>query len=153
MRLLVSVSVLSLVTLACLPLARAEDEKAVAPLVGARIGDFTLPNAVTQAPWALASETRNARAVVVVFLGTECPVSNAFIPKLSAWAKKYGNDVTFVGINSNEQDDAATVAKHAKDFGITFPVLKDADAQIAAKFQVKRIPEAIVLDGQRLVRY
>jgi thiol-disulfide isomerase/thioredoxin len=153
MRLFVSVSILGLVTLASLPLARAEDEKPVAPLVGARIADFTLPHAATQTPWALAAETRNARAVVVLFLGTECPVSNAFIPKLNAWAKQYGNDVTFVGINSNEQDDAAVVAKHAKEFGIAFPVLKDAEAQIAAKFQVKRIPEAFVLDGQRLVRY
>ena len=54
-----------------------------------------------------------------------------------------------MGINPNEQDDAEAVAAHAKSFGLTYPVLKDADGKLAAKLNVQRIPEAFVLDGQR----
>ncbi len=97
---------------------------------------------------------RNARAVVVVFLGTECPVSNAYVPILAALHRLYSpKGVVFVGINSNQQDDATAVAKHSKEYALPFPVLKDDGATVADRFRAERVPEAFVLDGNRTVRY
>jgi mono/diheme cytochrome c family protein len=119
-----------------------------------QIPDFTLPWPAGGQHWSLAKETRDARAVVVLFLGTECPVSNAYIPVLTALHKKLSaRGVVFVGINSNRQDDAATVARHAREFAIPFPVLKDEGAAVADRFMAERIPEAFVLDGSLTVRY
>src|SRR5262249_40095072 len=74
-----------------------------APL-GTRVADFTLARPSDGQPWSLSKETRNARAVVVVFLGTECPVSNAYVPTLAALHREYApRGVVFVGVNSNLQ--------------------------------------------------
>jgi thiol-disulfide isomerase/thioredoxin len=124
-----------------------------APL-GTRIADFTLVNAQSEKPWSFGQETRDARAIVVLFLGTECPVSNAYAPKVNQLQQKYAKSgVVFLGINSNEQDELSAVAKHARSFELQFPVLKDDGTKIAERFNVQRIPEAFVLDGQRMVRY
>lgn len=130
------------------------DKSDVPAPVGTRIAEFTLNDAVSGKAWTLADQARDAKAVVVFFLGTECPVSNAYAPRLADLQKKYAEKgVVFVGINSNEQDDVAAVATHAKLFKLPFSVLKDDGFKMAEKFSVQRIPEAFVLDGQRFVRY
>jgi thiol-disulfide isomerase/thioredoxin len=124
------------------------------PILGTRLADWSLPRADTGKPWSLATDGRDAKAVVVAFLGTECPISNAYAPVLTELATEYAaKGVRFVGVYSNRQDDAAAVAKHAKEFSITFPVLKDEGAALADRFAAKRTPEVFVLDGTRTVRY
>jgi hypothetical protein len=124
-----------------------------APL-GTRVADFTLPRPSNGRPWTLAKETQNAKAVIVLFLGTECPVSNSYVPILVALHKQYApRGVVFVGVNSNLQDDGADVARHVREFAIPFAVLKDADLTVADRLQVRRLPEAFVLDGSLTVRY
>ena len=137
-----------------LPTIVAQDNTNLPAPLGTRIAEFTANDASTGKPWVLADVSREAKATVVFFMGTECPVNNAYAPRLSDLAARYKDKgVVFVGINSNDQDEVAAVAKHVKDFKITFPVLKDADQKLAEKFNVQRMPEAFVLDGQRFVRY
>jgi peroxiredoxin/mono/diheme cytochrome c family protein len=124
------------------------------PIVGVKLADWSLPRADTAKPWSVAVDGGNAKAVVVAFLGTECPISNAYALVLTALTKKYeAKGVRFVGVFSNSQDDAAAVAKHAKELNITFPVLRDEGALLADRFAAKRTPEVFVLDGTRTVRY
>jgi peroxiredoxin len=130
----------------------AADVPLPAPL-GTRVAEFTLPKS-DGGTWSLARRTRGARAVVVLFLGTECPVSNAYVPVLTALYEKYrGREVVFVAINSNVQDDAAEVARHAREYGVPFPVLKDKGTEVADHFRARRVPEAFVLDGNLTARY
>jgi peroxiredoxin len=137
-----------------LPTIIAQDNTNLPAPLGTRIAEFTASDVSTGKPWVLADVSREAKATVVFFMGTECPVNNAYAPRLSDLAARYKDKgVVFVGINSNDHDEVAAVAKHVKDFKITFPVLKDADQKLAEKFNVQRLPEAFVLDGQRFVRY
>src|ERR1700687_262065 len=104
----------------------SDREATAIPPIGTRIGDFSLPRAADGQKWSLAENGRNARAVVVLFLGTECPVSNSYAPTLAALHRVYSpKGVVFVGVNSNQQDDVAEVARHAKEYALPFPVLKD----------------------------
>jgi thiol-disulfide isomerase/thioredoxin len=94
------------------------------------------------------------QATVLVFLGTGCPVSNAYIPHLNEFAKKYEpQGVRFIGVNANAQDSAADVVKHAKDYAIGFPVLKDDAQRLADALGAQRVPEAVVIDAQQKIRY
>jgi mono/diheme cytochrome c family protein/peroxiredoxin len=123
-----------------------------APL-GIRVADWELPR--PDGPtWSLARDGRDARVVVVLFLGTQCPINNLYLPAVADLHKKYGpKGVLFVGINSNQQDDPAAVARHAREYGLPFVVLKDARAKVADRFAAARTPEAFVLDETRTVRY
>jgi thiol-disulfide isomerase/thioredoxin/mono/diheme cytochrome c family protein len=143
-----SIAFLALTALA--PLAFAADPPAP---VGTRVADFTLPDAATGKPWSLADHTREANATVLLFVGTGCPVNNAYLPKLGRWHERYSaKGVVFVAVNCHPADDMKAVAEHAKANGIPFPVLKD-DGKTAARLQVDRIPTAVVLDSGRTVRY
>ena len=124
-----------------------------APL-GLRLVDWALPRSSDGQSWSLADDGRNAKAVVVLFLGTECPINNLYLPTLAALHKKYSPQrVLFVGINSNTQDDPDAIARHAQRFGLPFVVLKDAGAKVADRFAADRTPVAFVLDETRTVRY
>jgi thiol-disulfide isomerase/thioredoxin len=135
-------------------LAAPDPGPAQAPPLGTRLADFTLTRPSDGRPWSLSKETQDARAVVVVFLGTGCPVSNAYVPTLAALHKEYApRGVVFVGVNSNRYDDGAAVARHARAFAVPFAVLKDADQVVANRLRAMRLPEAFVLDGSLTVRY
>src|SRR5580704_4692822 len=77
------------------------------------------------------TDFRDKKAVVVVFTGTECPVSNYYVLRLKELHGKYApKGVQFLAVNSNPQDSVEGVADHAKREGIPFPVLKDADQKV-----------------------
>ena len=114
---------------------------------------FSLPDARTGKPVALA-DFKDKKAVVVVFLGTQCPINNAYLPRLAELAKEYeGKGVQFLGVNSNRNDTPAAVAEHARKNEISFPVLKDSRNKVCDLLGAKRTPEVVVLDAQGNVKY
>ena len=117
-----------------------------------RIDDFTL-NDFLGAKRSL-SEWKNRPVMVVVFLGTECPLAKLYGRKLAELDRQFGDKgVQFLGVNSNRQDTLQEIAGYAKKHGIEFPLLKDAGTQVADQFGATRTPEAFVLDGDRTIRY
>lgn len=100
------------------------------------------------------ADFKNAKATVVVFLGTECPINNAYLPTLAELHKKYrGQNVQFFGINSNRHDTVERVAEHAKKNAVPIPVLKDDRHSAADGFKAERTPEAFVVDPAGKVVY
>ena len=100
------------------------------------------------------ADFNDARLVVVVFLGTECPLSKLYGPRLKQLAAEYaGRGVQFLGIDSNLQDTSVEIAAYASEYGISFPVLKDPQNKVADQFAAVRTPEAFLLDQQRVIRY
>jgi peroxiredoxin len=99
-------------------------------------------------------DLKDKKALVVVFLGAECPLSNLFLPVLADLHKEYeGKGIVFVGINANAQDGLERVATHARQHAIPFPVLKDVGNKVADQFGARRTPEAFVLDGTGKILY
>jgi peroxiredoxin len=123
-----------------------------APAPGATVADLTLKD-IHRRPRSLAS-FKDRKALVVVFVGTECPLANLYIPTLVELHKEYDpKGVQFVLINSNYGDGFVQVAAHAQERELPFPVLKDFDHRAADAFGAKRTPEAFVLDAGRVIRY
>src|SRR5262245_47205371 len=64
--------------------------------------------------WAL-EDCKDKKAFVVAFIGTQCPVNNAYMPTLVALEKAYADKgVQVVAVNSNEHDPVGAIAEHAK---------------------------------------
>jgi peroxiredoxin len=123
-----------------------------APL-GTRIVDFRLPTS-NGATWSLAAEGRQAKAVVAVFFGAECPVSRMYLRVVDDLRRELAaKETVVVGVFSNPQDDAAAVARLGREQELTLPLLIDGDRAVADRFRAERVPEAFVLDGNRVVRY
>jgi peroxiredoxin len=100
------------------------------------------------------ADLKGNKATIVLFVGTECPINNSYMPRLVEVQKEYAEKkVQLLAINSNQQDTPARIAAHVKEYGITFPVLRDHDFQAADQFGAKRTPEAFVLDEQLKIVY
>ena len=120
--------------------------------IGRLVPDFSLMD--TSGKKVALAEFKKAKFVVAVFMGTECPIGNAYVPDLLELQERYAQqNVQFIGINSNLADSATDVASHAKEYGITFPVLVDKDQSAADLFGATRTPEVFILDSNRIVRY
>ncbi len=114
---------------------------------------FTLKDPLDDKSVSLA-DLKEKKAIVLVFLGTECPVSNAFLPVLSEMERDYAaKGVAFLGINANRQDTPTRVAEHARKSAILFPVLKDVNNVVADQLGAKRTPEALVLGSDGTILY
>jgi peroxiredoxin len=126
----------------------------VAPAPGQKTADFTLPDPAHDGRPVSLADLKDSKVVVVVFVGTECPISNAYMPRLAELHREFaGRGVAFLAVNANSQDTPARVAAHAARHELPFPVLKDAGNAVADLFGAARTPEAFVLDGERVVRY
>jgi peroxiredoxin len=120
--------------------------------VGKKIDRFALKDSTGKL--LSLTDFKDRKAVVVLFVGTQCPINNAFMPRLVELHKTYTpKGVQFLAINSNRQDDARSIAAHAKEHGLPFPVLRDEGAAVADRFGARRTPEAFVLDGKHTIRY
>jgi peroxiredoxin len=92
--------------------------------------------------------------LVLAFLGVDCPVAKLYSVRLAELARQLvSRGVAFVGIDANQHDSPADIAQFAAAHQIPFPVLCDPTATVADQLGVKRIPEVVVLDEQRFVRY
>ena len=99
-------------------------------------------------------DQKDKKAIVLVFLSFECPVSTSYSQPLSDMANEFGSHGVVVwGLTTNEDDTRADVAKHAKDFSLSFPVFKDEKLIAADALKAEITPEVFVLDGDFVLRY
>jgi peroxiredoxin/mono/diheme cytochrome c family protein len=123
-----------------------------APAPGATIAEFSLPD-VHRRTRSLA-KFKDKKAFVVVFVGTECPLANLYIPTLVDLHKEYSaKGVQFLAINANLQDRFVSMSAHAQERNVPFPVLKDFNQHVADAFGASRTPEAFLLDAKYVIRY
>src|SRR5262245_11027309 len=131
---------------------RSHQHEPVVPEPGAIIADLILKD-IHRRPRSFDG-FKDKRAFVIVFLDTECPLANLYIPTLIDLYKQYADrGVQFLGINSNRQDTLIAVAAHAQERDVPFPILRDIEHKAADAFGAKRTPEAFLLDAKRVIHY
>ena len=117
------------------------------------VPDFTLKDAMDKAH-SLEDLSRDKKATVVMFISTQCPVSNKYNERIIALYNDYKDQgVQFIGINSNRNESVKEIVEHSKANEFHFLVLKDLKNEIADNFGAKRTPEIYLLDEKRMLRY
>ena len=90
-------------------------------------------------------EDPTTRAVVLVFISTDCPIANAYQPKLAKLAKEYVSlGVRWFMVHPAPSTTRARAAEHAKQFGIEVPIVVDQDQSIARSIGARVTPEVHV---------
>src|SRR5262245_54999173 len=98
-------------------------------------------------------DLKDPKAVIVVFLSFDCPVSNGYTAFLNELARKHEKaGVTVLGIVPTD-DTAEAVKKHAAEFKLPFKVFPDPKLIVADTFKAQATPEAFVLDHNLVLRY
>jgi len=117
-----------------------------------RIGDFTL-NDYDGDKHSL-SDYKDSKAIVIIFVATECPISNDYNSRMEKLFNEYSQkDIAFIGINSNKAESVERIKEHAKEKGLTFTILKDEKNIIADKFEASFTPEVYVLNSDFNILY
>src|SRR5271166_941670 len=145
---------LSLILLVVGPLptwAQSKREASTA-FLGKKISNLTFKDDQNQ-PHALY-DLKDKKAIVLVFLSFECPVSTSYAQPLADMAKEFEkHGVAFMGLTTNEDDTPAQVAKQTKQFNLSFPVYLDTKLTAANALKADTTPECFVLDGDYVLRY
>lgn len=94
------------------------------------------------------SDYKDSVAMVILFIATECPVSNAYNERMENIYREYApKGFAILGINSNKAEYVDRIKEHAEDNGLTFPILKDEKNVIADMFEASVTPEVYVLNS------
>jgi peroxiredoxin len=122
------------------------------PAIGTTIDDFKLPD-VDGKEHSLKS-LMGKKGVVLLFIATRCPVSNAYNERMEKLAQDYkAKGINVIGINSNVAEDAAAVKAHASENKLTFMILKDPGNKIADRLGATKTPEAYFISSDNKLLY
>lgn len=72
-------------------------------------------------------------------------------PALETFYRRYGHKVAQVGINVKEPLD--TVEKFVREFGTTYPIVRDSDGRVTRRYGLRAVPETWFLDEQGIARF
>jgi len=130
--------------------ALASPALADGPAIGAPAPTFDLKT-LDGKPFSLADASKSNKAVVLMFIATKCPVSNAYNDRMRDIANEYGKKgILFVGINSNNTEPESEVRSHATEHGFAFTIVKDPGNKVADLYNAQHTPEIFIVgpDGK-----
>ncbi len=100
------------------------------------------------------AEWNGKRAVVLLFVTTDCPLSNAYVPELNRIEDAYASrGVAFYAVQGDATISLDQVRKHVKEFAYKFPYLLDPKESLAAFTGATTTPEAAVLSPRGELLY
>lgn len=144
---LFSIVVISLTIVAVLAFTNNQPNKSPNPVPTIKISEFTLTD-IYDKDHSL-SDYKDSEAILVIFIATRCPVSNAYNTRMVELYDQYNDkNIAILGINSNKQESVEECREHAEKHGFKFPVLKDEKNVIADMFEASVTPEAYVLNPE-----
>src|SRR5262249_5023863 len=109
--------------------------------VGKKIANVTFKDAAGK-PAALY-DLKDKKAIVIVFLSFDCPVSNSYSQPLADMAREFGKQgIAFIGLTVNQDETPAQVAKLTRDFNLPFPVYLDRNFAAVDALKAEITPEA-----------
>jgi peroxiredoxin len=104
----------------------------------------------TQTPLAQPDK----KATVLFFLLPDCPVSNSYAPEIERVCIAYeAKKIAAFVVHADPDVTLEQAKKHAKDYGLSCPVLLDPTHVLVKKAGVKMAPEVAVLGPDCKVLY
>jgi hypothetical protein len=97
----------------------------------------------------------SARAVVLLFLSVECPVSNRYAPELRRLRDHFTRrGMVFRHVYPNPRESAQAIRAHAGAYGLLAEPIRDPAHSLVRKAGVTTTPEAAVFDaaGRRVYK-
>ncbi len=95
----------------------------------------------------LDSKSPVPKAICLLFLGADCPVSNTLAPEFARLHKEFApKGLLFVGVYPEPDFSSAKAATHAKEYSLAFPIALDPKQTLAVQAKVTFVPEAAILD-------
>jgi peroxiredoxin len=99
------------------------------------------------------AEWQGAKAVVIYFTTTDCPIANGYVPEMNRIHDAYAaRGVAFYAVQTDLTIAEAEVVKYARDFHYAYPLLFDAQQVLVRHAGATITPQVAILapDGKVL---
>lgn len=120
--------------------------------VGTAAPDFTLTDHMGKTH---KLSDYQGKVVVLEWVNPDCPfvVRHYNADTMTNLAKKLGDDVVWMAVNTTKYFDQEANAKFAKAEGVTYPILDDHTGEVGRMYHAKTTPHMFVIDAKGMIAY
>lgn len=93
------------------------------------------------------------KPVVLIFVRTDCPISNRYAPLVQQISLRYGENVRFWLVYPSETTSPDNIRQHERAYGYKLPALRDPQHVLVAQAQAQVTPEAAVFTADHHLIY
>jgi hypothetical protein len=95
----------------------------------------------------------NTIATVLVFVSNDCPLANRYVPEIQRLRDTFApRGVNFWLVHADPSETPAEIREHARQFGLSLPVLRDPDRRLVKLARIQVTPSAALFTrGKSLV--
>jgi hypothetical protein len=98
------------------------------------------------------SPSHGDKAQVLLFIRSDCPISNRYAPELERLYKRYSPfGIEFLLVYPEAGLTATAMKRHGDEYGYSIPAVLDPDHRYVARAKARVTPEAAVFVHNRLV--
>jgi hypothetical protein len=98
--------------------------------------------------------TTEAAATVLIFVRTDCPISNRYAPEITRLADKFvARRVVFCLVYPSPNQTVDSIRKHVAEYGYHAGILRDPDQVLVKLAKARVTPEAAVFTRGRHLQY
>ena len=87
------------------------------------------------------------KVVVLVFVRTDCPISNRYAPVIQQMSEHFTGRVAFWLLYPDKTESASSIRKHLRDYRYKLPALRDPQHVWVHRGHVSVTPEIAVFDA------
>ncbi len=93
------------------------------------------------------------KVVVLVFVRTDCPISNRYAPVIQRISAKYEGKAAFWLVYPDKSEFAEKIRQHERDYGYKLHALRDPQHTLVKLGLARVTPEVAVFDKSRRLTY
>ena len=93
-------------------------------------------------------EQAAGKPLVLVYVRTDCPISNRYAPTLKALSQRYSGKAVFMMVYPDKDETAANIKRHQQEYGYQLTPLRDPQHELVKLGKVQIAPEVAVFNGK-----
>jgi hypothetical protein len=95
----------------------------------------------------------HSRITVLIFVRTDCPISNRYAPEIERVYRSYAGKADFYLVYADSSESPTAIRGHLLEYGYTLPALRDPGHQLVALAKARVTPEAAVFSSRGELLY
>ncbi len=93
------------------------------------------------------------KVVVLIFVRTDCPISNRYAPMIQQLGTNRIHQATFFLVYPSRKETAEAIRRHRKEFGYTLAAIRDPQHILVKQSSAQITPEAAVFNANGQLVY
>jgi len=95
----------------------------------------------------------SGRVIVLLFVRTDCPISNRYAPTIQQISGAYKGQAEFYLVYPVKGETTDQIRKHLKEYGYALTALRDRDYELVKRAETRVTPEAAVFSSDAKLLY